>query len=302
MNTIPDDSTTSDSTITQCSEDRILDKEVKCKIEQIDGTQSSAIADVDRSEENNDVASSAKQENNNVSKPTSEMCRQPSAKINQDIKMTNHETLRNVPNEIQEIHKNDTAVSNTSAPTTSAPTTTTLPSRKTLTTSARRALTKNESSPSRNCYEYHWKKLAKLTATECSNLHIAVTHECKAVRTSASNHKKSREKCWASMFGGGMIGTYDTKEEAIKRAVWYAIHIFTINIHTMIKFVLYSFNLYLPCFFFFIYKVLRLLLATLKNHMILSHHQTRDVVLLPLFNQIYYRRRNLWTILRQEII
>ncbi len=215
MNTIPDDSTTSDSTITQCSEERITAKKVGCKIEQIDDSQTSATgtADVDPTEQN---GVSSTEQKNNTSKTAPEKC-QPSVNMNEDIKM-NDQPLNNAPKDNHEINNHDTAAFSTN----------TL-SRKTLASSARRGLSKNDNSPSRNCYEFHWKKLAKLTATQCSNLQIAVTYECKAVRTSA-HHKKAREKCWASMFGGGMIGTYDTKEEAIKRAVWYVIAVRSIYV------------------------------------------------------------------------
>lgn len=61
-------------------------------------------------------------------------------------------------------------------------------------------------------YDRHWERLKNLTASECEASEIAFAYGCEAIR----HHRGSRG--WAAILGGGTLGMYDTKEEAIKRA------------------------------------------------------------------------------------
>jgi len=87
-------------------------------------------------------------------------------------------------------------------------------------TTSKKSPPSNSSMPSTNDddkYYKHWSSLQSLTAKECECSEIAEAYGCEAKR----HHRGQRG--WAGVLSGGIIGMFDTKEEAIKRVVCAAL-------------------------------------------------------------------------------
>eukprot|EP00978_Attheya_sp_CCMP212_P011865 scaffold29472_cov53-Attheya_sp.AAC.1 len=63
-------------------------------------------------------------------------------------------------------------------------------------------------------WDRHWQLLESYTMEELENSELAIHFRNTAVK------RRAGPKGWAAMLGGGVIGMYSTKDEAIRRALW----------------------------------------------------------------------------------